>query len=67
MHFIEIIICHVLYGKTLSLHVYGKYQVIIKSCALYSFKVLKNVILILLKEKYILGRIGLTFGDLGRS
>ena len=33
----------------------------------YSFIIFKYVILILLKEKYILGRIGLYFWDLGRS
>ena len=33
---------------------------------LYSFIVFKYVILILQKDKYILGRISLYFGDLGR-
>ena len=33
---------------------------------LYSFIVFKYVFLILQKEKYILGKIGIYFGDLGR-
>ena len=58
MHFIEIIMCHVV-------HVFACIRQCIKlslsHALLYSFILFKFVILILQKEKYILGRVDLYF------
>ena len=58
MHFIEIIICHVF-------HVFACIWLYVKlslsHALLYSFILFKYVILILRKEKYILGRVDLYF------
>ena len=57
-------ICHVFHDKDLSLHVLDK---ILSHVLLYSFIVFKYVILILRKDKYILGRIGLYFWGYGEK
>ena len=69
MHFIEIIICHVFhdYGSPVFTCIRQYIKLSLSHALLYSFIVFKYVILILRKEKYILGRIDLYFEDLGRS
>ena len=63
------IISHVFHGKDLSLHI----KCSLSHALLYSFIVFKyvililNVILILRKDKYMLGRIGLYFGGFGEK
>ena len=57
-------ICYVFHSKDLSLHVKDK---ILSDALLYSFIVFKYVILILRKDKYILGRIGLYFWGFGEK
>ena len=80
MHSIEIIIYCLFLGQGLSIYIefpsvakpylymYNViYQVNIKSSAMYSFIVFKYVHLILWKEQYTLGRIGLYFGGFGEK
>ena len=67
MHSISFI-CHVFHGKALSLHVEDKLlsdHLVMRSYI--SFIFFKYVILILRKDKYILGRIGLYFCVFGEK
>ena len=62
-------ICHMYSMAKTCLKTYIRHNIkwSLSHALLYSFIVFKNVILILLKDKYILRRIGLYFGGFGEK